>query len=73
MGREAPPASPPVEYVGGIFTSIGGQPRNRIAAIDATTGLATAWKANADNWVQALAVSGGIASSAPLRMAFTGS
>ena len=47
-------------YVGGIFTSIGGQPRNRIAAIDATTGLATAWNPNADSWEQSLAVSGGI-------------
>ncbi len=30
-------------YVGGTFTSIGGQTRNSIAALDATTGAATAW------------------------------
>src|SRR5262249_29890901 len=35
-----------------------GQPRNRIAAIDASTGLATAWDPNADNTVGELAVVG---------------
>lgn len=30
-------------YVGGSFTTIGGQARNRLAAIDATTGNATSW------------------------------
>ena len=30
-------------YAGGAFTSIGGQSRNYIAALDASTGLATAW------------------------------
>lgn len=34
-------------YVGGAFTNIGGQARNCIAALDATTGLATAWNPNA--------------------------
>jgi len=36
-------------YVGGNFTTangIGGQPRNRIAALDAVTGLATDWNPN---------------------------
>jgi trimeric autotransporter adhesin len=46
-------------YVGGSFTSIGGQPRNRIAALDATTGLATGWNPNANARVFALAISGG--------------
>src|SRR5207247_9983385 len=46
-------------YAGGIFTSIGGQPRNRIAALDAATGAATAWNPIADSSVVALAVSGG--------------
>jgi hypothetical protein len=46
-------------YVGGDFTSIGGQPRNYIAAIDAVTGEATSWNPNADSTVRALAVSGG--------------
>ena len=34
-------------YAGGDFTSIGGQTRNYIAALDATTGAATAWNPNA--------------------------
>ncbi len=51
-------------YVGGQFTAIGGQTRNNIAALDAGTGLATAWNPNAsgrarrDHVVDALAVSG---------------
>ena len=34
-------------YVGGSFTSIGGQTRNRIAAINISDGLATSWNPNA--------------------------
>jgi hypothetical protein len=30
-------------YVGGYFTSIGGQPRTSLAALDLTTGLVTGW------------------------------
>ncbi|MBY0434001.1 MAG: hypothetical protein K2U26_07825, partial [Cyclobacteriaceae bacterium] len=45
-------------YVGGSFTGIGGQTRNRIAALDATTGLATSWNPNASNVVRGLAVNG---------------
>jgi hypothetical protein len=45
-------------YAGGGFTSIGGQARNRIAALDATAGTATAWNPNASGSVWALAVSG---------------
>jgi len=45
-------------YAGGDFTSIGGQSRNRIAALDATSGLATAWNPNASSTVRALAVAG---------------
>ena len=33
-------------YVGGDLTTIGGQPRNNLAAIDATTGTATDWNPN---------------------------
>jgi hypothetical protein len=33
-------------YVGGSFTSIGGQPRTGIAALDPATGAATAWNPN---------------------------
>jgi trimeric autotransporter adhesin len=36
-------------YVGGLFTRIGGQARNRLAAIDTSTGSATAWNPDADN------------------------
>jgi hypothetical protein len=45
-------------YAGGLFTSIGGQARNYIAALDATSGLATAWNPNANSSVSALAASG---------------
>jgi len=45
-------------YIGGLFTSIGGQPRNRIAALDAADGTATTFDPNADRTVEALAVSG---------------
>ncbi|MBK9779413.1 MAG: sortase [Anaerolineales bacterium] len=45
-------------YASGDFTNIGGQARNRIAALDVTTGLATPWNPNASSRVSALAVSG---------------
>jgi hypothetical protein len=45
-------------YAGGSFTAIGGLPRNRIAALDATTGSAATWNPDANNTVSALAVSG---------------
>src|SRR5216684_6714304 len=45
-------------YVGGFFASVGGQSRNNIAALDASSGLATDWSPNANQWVQSLAVSG---------------
>ena len=46
-------------YVGGNFTSIGGQARNRIAALSTSgTGTASSWDPNADNNVYALAVNG---------------
>ena len=38
-------------YAGGDFTSIGGEDRNNIAALDAQTGKATAWNPNADDSV----------------------
>ena len=47
-----------VVYVGGRFTSIGGKPRSGIAALDATTGDATAWNPSANNAVDAFAISG---------------
>jgi hypothetical protein len=48
-------------YAGGAFSgtsSIGGADRNHLAALDATTGIATSWDPNADNDGYALAVSG---------------
>jgi hypothetical protein len=45
-------------YVGGFFTSFGGQPRNFIAALNATDGTATPWNPQANNIVNALALSG---------------
>ena len=45
-------------YAGGDFTTMGGQSRNRIAAIDAATDAVTAFDANANNQVATLAVSG---------------
>ena len=41
---------------GGFFTSIGGQTRNRIARLDATTGLADSFDPNADNGLYSIAV-----------------
>src|SRR5205814_5662435 len=41
---------------GGIFTGIGGQTRNRIARLDATTGAADSFDPNANNEVRAIAV-----------------
>ncbi len=45
-------------YVAGDFTTIGGQARSSLAALDATTGAATAWNPNPGYGVMALAVSG---------------
>jgi len=44
-------------YVGGFFTTLGGQTRNRIGAIDMTTGAVTSWYPTngADNTVSRLA------------------
>jgi hypothetical protein len=41
---------------GGLFTSIGGLPRNHLAALDATTGMATVWDPDPNGNVYALAV-----------------
>lgn len=45
-------------YVGGFFTTIGGQARNRIAAIDTGTGNATTWNPNCNTGILVLALSG---------------
>lgn len=44
-------------YAGGTFTTVGYDSRNKIAAIDASTGLATSWNPNASSTVYALALS----------------
>ncbi len=45
-------------YVGGNFTSIGGQTRNRIAEINTGSNTATTWNPNSDNEVNCILVSG---------------
>ena len=45
-------------YVGGTFTSIGGQARNRLAAVNTSTGVVTSWNPDADYDVNKLIVSG---------------
>jgi hypothetical protein len=45
-------------YVGGLFNQIGGQPRENLAAVDVTTGLAQAWNPRADLPGIGLAVTG---------------
>jgi len=41
-------------YVGGSFSSIGGQTRSNLAAVERSTGTATSWVADADEWVWGL-------------------
>jgi tetratricopeptide repeat protein len=45
-----------VIYLGGIFTSAGGQARNNITAVDATTGAVLPFNVNANDWVYSLAL-----------------
>src|SRR6185436_7511991 len=45
-------------YAGGNFSSVGGQPRGRLVAIDATTAQVADWNPGADKEVRALAVTG---------------
>lgn len=53
--------SGPTLYIGGGFSSIGGQPRENLAAVDTTTGRVTAWNPHASgDMVAALVVSGQI-------------
>lgn len=51
-----------VVFVGGLFTTIGGQARNRIAALDATTGAVLSWypTGGANGTVQTMVVSGNV-------------
>jgi hypothetical protein len=52
-------SGPGVVYVVGQFTSVGGQGRNRIAAVDASTGAVSSWNPNANSNVMSLLVSDG--------------
>ena len=45
-------------YAGGVFTTIGGQTRNNIAALSAADGTATTWDPNPNSEVATLGVSG---------------
>jgi alpha-tubulin suppressor-like RCC1 family protein len=46
-------------YVGGPFTTIGGQSRNRIARLSTSTGATDAWNPNANGGVNAVALDSG--------------
>ena len=45
-------------YLGGIFTSVGGQSRNNIAMVDAITGAVSPWNPNANGWIRDIVVDG---------------
>src|SRR4029077_20490567 len=45
-------------YAGGDFTTIGGQPRSKVAALEGTGGLAAPWNPGTDDNVYSLATSG---------------
>ena len=45
-------------YAGGAFTGIGGKPRNCMAALDVSTGLATDWDPKSNSAIYALVISG---------------
>jgi hypothetical protein len=44
-------------YLGGAFTEVDGQPRGRLAAVEAESGKLTAWNPNASSVVESLALS----------------
>ena len=47
-----------VVYAGGAFSFVGGQTRNRIAALNPTTGAATLWNPNGNSTVFAMILDG---------------
>jgi hypothetical protein len=58
QGVRAIVATPSRIYIGGAFSAVGGQRHDNLAAIDATSGLATSWDTGADDVVRTLALSG---------------
>ena len=48
----------PTVYIGGGFTTMGGQNRNNLAAVDAVTGAATSWDPGVGGGVSAIQLSG---------------
>jgi len=44
-------------YMGGMFSSVGGQPRNALAAVDTAGGAVLPWNPDCDGLVEALALS----------------
>jgi hypothetical protein len=47
-------------YTGGSFSTLGGQPRSRLAAVDAETGTLLGWNPGTNSWVNALAAADGV-------------
>lgn len=45
-------------YIHGNFINVGGQPRSQLAALDATTGLATAWNPGSPGAINTFVISG---------------
>jgi hypothetical protein len=66
-------ASGSLVYVGGLFTSMGGATRTNLAAVDATTGLATAWDPMIDEFTSLPAPRYTRAKAPAVRRVFTAS
>ena len=49
-----------VLYAGGDFTTLGGITRNRIGAVDATSGVASSWNPNANSSVRVMITNGSV-------------
>jgi len=49
-----------VLYAGGDFTTLGGITRNRIGAVDASTGVASSWNPNSNSSVRTLVTNGSV-------------
>jgi len=47
-------------FLGGLFTTVGGQPRNNLAAVDVSTGQVLPWDPEANEMVSSMASDGGV-------------